>query len=67
MSDLKTVRITLTKSPIGYNQKQKATVQALGLKRMNDSRDIKLTANVQGMLDKVKHLVTVEDLEGESA
>lgn len=62
--DLKTVRITLTKSPIGYNKKQKATLQALGLKRLNDSREIKYTVNIQGMVNKVSHLVTVEEIEG---
>lgn len=63
MADAKKVRITLVKSPIGYNQKQKDTVQALGLKKINSSREVNLTPNMQGMINKVGHLLQVEDAE----
>lgn len=61
MADAKKVRITLVKSPIGYNQKQKDTVQALGLKKINSSREVNLTPNMQGMINRVSHLLQVED------
>jgi large subunit ribosomal protein L30 len=63
MADAKKVRITLVKSPIGYNQKQKSTVQALGLGKMNASREISLTPNTQGMINRVSHLLMVEEVE----
>jgi len=63
MADAKKVRITLVKSPIGYNQKQKDTVQALGLKKINSSREVTLTPHMQGMINKVNFLLQVEDAE----
>ena len=63
MADAKKVRITLVKSPIGYNQKQKDTVRALGLLRLNASREVTLTAHMQGMINKVSHMLLVEDAE----
>lgn len=61
MADFKNVRITLVKSPIGYNKKQKEIVFALGLRKMNASRVVALTPQMQGMIFKVSHLVSVED------
>ncbi|MGJ3240600.1 MAG: 50S ribosomal protein L30 [Anaerolineae bacterium] len=63
MADAKKVRITLVKSPIGYNKKQKDTVRALGLLKVNASREVTLTPHMQGMVDKVSHLLQVEDAE----
>lgn len=63
MADAKKVRITLVKSVIGYNKKQKDTVRALGLKKINSSRDVTLTPHMQGMIDRVSHLLLVEDAE----
>ena len=57
----KMVRITLVKSPIGYSQKHKATVRALGLRRMNESVLHEDTPSLRGMLAKVNHLVLVEE------
>ena len=65
MSDEKMVRVTLVKSPIGYSPKQRATVDALGLRKMQASRVVKLTPQVRGMINKVRHLVRVEDVEGD--
>lgn len=61
MADAKVVRITLVKSSIGYNKKQKDTVRALGLNKINATREVNLTPNMQGMIDRVSHLLLVED------
>lgn len=63
MSDPKKVRITLVKSAIGYNKKQKDTVRALGLLRVNATREVTLTSHMQGMINKVSHLLEIEDVE----
>jgi large subunit ribosomal protein L30 len=63
MSKEKQLRITLVKSPIGYNKNQKATVQALGLRRMNASVILADTPPIRGMINKVSHLVEVEEIE----
>jgi len=57
----KRIRITLVKSPIGSPADQKATVRALGLKRMNHTVEQDDNAVIRGMVFKVKHLVRVED------
>jgi len=57
----KWVRITLIKSPIGYSKQQKNTVRALGLRRMNQTVEHKDMPTLRGMLDKVRHLVLVEE------
>lgn len=56
----KVLRITLTKSPIGYSYRQKRTVRALGLRRMHQTVEQKDTPVIRGMIAKVSHLVTVE-------
>jgi large subunit ribosomal protein L30 len=57
------VLVTYTKSAIGYNQRQKHTVRALGLRKLGDSVEHSLSPAVKGMLAKVPHLVTVEELK----
>lgn len=57
----KILRITLVKSPIGYTQRQKDTVRALGLRRMNQTVEQVDTPVLRGMLSKVSHLVQVEE------
>jgi large subunit ribosomal protein L30 len=52
--------ITLVKSSIGYSQDQKKTLVALGLRRMNQSVVQNDSASVRGMINKVRHLVSVE-------
>lgn len=54
------LRITLVKSPIGYNQRQRGTVRALGLRRVNQTVEREDSPVVRGMLDKISHLVRVE-------
>jgi len=58
----KSLKVTQVKSTIGTPQDQKATVKALGLKRINDSIEQVDTPAVRGMIFKVKHLVKVEEL-----
>jgi large subunit ribosomal protein L30 len=62
MADYKKVRITLVKSPIGFKQNQKDLVRTLGLRRMNASRVLALTPQVEGMIFKVKHMLLVEEV-----
>ena len=57
----KVLRITLVKSPIGYTQRQKDTVRALGLRRMNQTVEQLDTPVVRGMVAKISHLVQVEE------
>ena len=59
----KAVRITLVKSPIGYSKRQKATVQALGLRRMQQTIEQVDSVTLRGMLAKVSHLVKIEEEE----
>lgn len=61
-SKKKLVRITLVKSPIGYTVRQKNTVRALGLRRMNQTVEHIDTPVLRGMILKVNHLVSVEEL-----
>jgi large subunit ribosomal protein L30 len=56
------LRITLVRSPIGYSFLQKRTVRALGLRRMHQTVEKQDTPVVRGMVYKVKHLVTVEEV-----
>lgn len=63
MAKKKQLRVTLVKSPIGYNKRQKATVVALGLGKMNSSVTHADTPTIRGMIDKVSHLVEVEETE----
>ncbi|MBV7328852.1 50S ribosomal protein L30 [Chloroflexi bacterium TSY] len=55
------IRVTLVKSPIGYEKSQKATVRALGLRKMNQTVEKEDTPVIRGMINKVSHLVTVEE------
>jgi large subunit ribosomal protein L30 len=59
----KVLRITLVKSPIGYSKQHKATVKALGLRKMNQTVEQVDTPVLRGMLYKVNHLVVVEEVE----
>ena len=56
------LRITLVKSPIGAIPKQKATVQALGLKKIRQSVELPNNGAIKGMIQKVNHLVKVEEI-----
>ncbi len=60
------LRIKLVKSAIGYTERQKATVRALGLHRLNDSVVVEDRPEIRGMIRKVQHLVSVEEVSGSS-
>jgi large subunit ribosomal protein L30 len=57
----KTIKVTLVRSAICYPKPQKATVRALGLRRMNQTVEHKDTPEVRGMLAKVIHLIRIEE------
>lgn len=59
---MKKIKITLVKSPIDRPERQKLTLQALGLNKTNSSKEVEATPQVLGMVRKVEHLVTVEDV-----
>ena len=55
----KTITVKLVKSTIGYSKRQKATVQALGLRKMNQTVEKADSPTIRGMIAKVSHLVQV--------
>jgi len=55
-----TVKVTLLKSPIGFDGKQATVVKGLGLRRIRHTVELKDTPAVRGMIHKVRHLVEVE-------
>ncbi len=57
----KIVKVTLVKSAIGYTVRQKATVRALGLRRLGQTVEHMDTPAIRGMINKVSHLVRVEE------
>lgn len=57
----KTLRITLTKSPIGQRPKTRATVRSLGLRKIRQSVEHADSPDVRGMIARVRHLVEVEE------
>ena len=57
----KTIRVTQIGSPIGRPKDQRATLIGLGLNKLNRTRELENTLAVRGMVNKVKHLVQVED------
>ncbi len=59
----KLLRITYVKSAIGYNVRQKRTIRALGLHRLGDVVEQNDTQPIRGMIDRVQHLVKVEEVE----
>jgi large subunit ribosomal protein L30 len=58
----KKLRIKYVKSCIGYTQRQKATIRALGLKRLGDEVVAEDNAAIRGMIDKVSHLLQVQEV-----
>lgn len=57
------VKITLKRSLIGRPEKQRATVKALGLRKLNSSAVQEDNAVIRGMIHKVEHLVAVEEIK----
>ena len=60
MSQAGRVRVRWVKSAIGQDQRQRATLRGLGLRRLQQTVELENTPSVRGMIDKVKHLVVVE-------
>ncbi len=57
------LKITYQKSAIGYNKKQKATIKALGFKKLYQTVEHEDTAVIRGMIEKVPHLIHVEEVK----
>lgn len=55
-----TVKVTLVKSPTGFNRNQGIVVRSLGLLRIRHTVELRDTPAARGMIHKVRHLVTVE-------
>lgn len=56
------IKLTQVKSVIDRTQKQKDTMKALGLHKIHASNEIEVSPQVLGMVEKVKHLITVEHI-----
>ena len=63
MSIGRKLQIRWTKSSIGQSRRQKDTIRALGLRRLGDVVEQVDTPVIRGMIDKVSHLVQVEEVE----
>jgi large subunit ribosomal protein L30 len=59
---MKKIKVTQVKSIIDRPERQKRTVEALGLKKINASVEVEATPQILGMVRKVNHLVKVEEL-----
>jgi large subunit ribosomal protein L30 len=57
----KTLKITLVKSPIGFNAKQALVVESMGLRRIRHTVELADTPETRGMIHKVRHLVEVNE------
>ena len=56
------LRVTQTRSSIGTKPKQRGTLRALGLRRLGQSNDLPDRPEIRGMIAKVPHLVSVEEI-----
>ena len=59
---MKTLKIKQVRSKIGRPARQKRTLEELGLHKINHEREVQATPEVLGMIEKVKHLITVEEI-----
>jgi large subunit ribosomal protein L30 len=59
---MKKLKITLVKSPIDRPERQKLTLKALGLNKTNSAKEVEATPQILGMIQKVNHLLKVEEL-----
>lgn len=57
------IRITQKKSKIGQTVRQKRTLEALGLKRINHTVELEATPQILGMVRKISHLLSVEEVK----
>jgi len=56
------IRITQVKSKNGKPERQKRTLEALGIRKLNHSVEHEATPQILGMVDKIRHLVKVENI-----
>ena len=63
---MSTLRVTYRKSKIGYAADQKATLAALGLKKLNHTVEHQNVSSIRGMVHKVRHLVSVDGVPADS-
>ena len=56
-----TLKVTQTRSPIGRPNDQRATLNGLGLNKINRTRELEDTSSVRGMIEKISHLVRVDE------
>jgi len=61
MNEKKKLKVTLVKSPIGFNEKQWRVVESMGLRRIRHSVELADTPEVRGMIHKVRHLIEVAE------
>ena len=61
---MKKIKITQVKSGIDRSERQKLTLKALGLNKMNSTREVEATPQILGMVRKMNHLVSVEEVKG---
>jgi large subunit ribosomal protein L30 len=59
---MKKIKITQVKSGIDRPERQKLTLQALGLNKVNATKEVEATPQILGMVKKVNHLIRVEEL-----
>jgi large subunit ribosomal protein L30 len=59
---MKKIKITQVKSGIDRSERQKQTLIALGLKKLHASKEVEATPQILGMVNKVSHLVKVEEI-----
>jgi large subunit ribosomal protein L30 len=59
---MKKIKVTQIKSGIDRSERQKLTLQALGLKKLHYSVEVEATPQILGMVNKVNHLVKVEEV-----
>ena len=57
------IKVTQIKSGIDHSERQKLTLQALGLNKMNASKEVEATPQILGMVKKVNHLIKVEEVK----
>ena len=60
---MKKLRITQVRSAIRRPQRQKATIEALGFKKLNQTLEVEATPQIEGMINKVKHLLKIEEVK----
>ena len=60
-AEAKVIKLTLVRSPIGYPEPQKATVRALGFRRLHQTVEHEDTPVLRGMIAKVIHMIRVEE------